>query len=513
MHAHMVHGPSCAVASGHPLATEEALRVLAEGGNAVDAAIAAGMVLNVVCPYATTLAGDMFIMVHKPGWRTPKALNGTGTAPRLADSEFFSGQIPRDGILSVTIPGLLAGFDDSLRRWGTRDLSSLCGEAIRIAEEGFAISPYFVANTRQRAALIGKDPEASRLFLPQGAPAPAGSLLAQPELAACLRDIVDHGIETFYTGALGERLAEGMRQLGGLVRGEDLAAHATLIQEPVIGPFAGHEVATMPPNSYGATLLLQLLHLESSGVGALDPDSAAFALLGLQARRLAYRIAGPLIGDPESLEAPLRALLEERFALGHLETRAPMPPEAGDRCTTNVIVIDREGMAVSMVQSISAPYGAGVVIPGTGILLNNRLAGFSADPASANCVAPGKRPAHTLAPAMVLKQGQLAMSLGTPGTVGQTCVLAQFLARVLACGQSIDRACDAPRWSVDFTGKPVLEDHAPDTLRQAFFEREPEARTMPAGWISFGSIKLAMPEGTGLTAMADGRRIARAGAA
>jgi gamma-glutamyltranspeptidase/glutathione hydrolase len=187
-------------------------------------------------------------------------------------------------------------------------------------------------------------------------------------------------------------------------------------------------------------------------------------------------------------------------------TAAQPPREASDSSTTNIVVIDRNGWAVSLIESISTPFGAGIVLEGTGIVLNNRIGGFNTDPASLNCVGPGKRPAHTLAPCLVTRDGALVMTVGTPGTVGQTCTLAQFLARTLACGQDPAQAIAAARWSADFQGRLIVEESMPEPLKGAALAEG--AQAMPTGWISFGSIKLAMPAADGLAAFADDRRSA-----
>jgi gamma-glutamyltranspeptidase/glutathione hydrolase len=252
-----------------------------------------------------------------------------------------------------------------------------------------------------------------------------------------------------------------------------------------------------------------LLALEAGRIDAIDTDSADFILQGYEARRSAYRQVTRLIADPRHSEGKLRDALATAVA-GNAATEQSMPAEARDRCTTCVTAIDRDGMAVSLIESVSAPYGAGVVLEGTGILLNNRMAGFNNDIASDNCVAPGKRPANTLAPCLVMKDGKLAMSVGTPGTVGQTCTLAQFLARVLACGEDPAEAASVPRWSVDFQGKLVVEDTMDAALQASVAARYPELKAMREGWISFGSIKLASPTADGLLAIADHRRVAQA---
>jgi gamma-glutamyltranspeptidase/glutathione hydrolase len=507
--AQTAQGANGMIVAGHGLATKAGLAVLQDGGNAVDAAIAAAVVLCVVCPYACTLGGDLYALVSHP--RSGIAgLNATGRSPFAADAERFADGIPGNGVLAATVPGLLRGLGDLQERFGTRDFASLMRPAIRLAEEGFVVHRQLALNTTERASLLAKDPGASALFLPGGRPLAEGDRLAQASLAGVLRRVAERGVTTFYSGELAERIAAASAKLGGLITVEDLARHDSLWQAPIAAPFYGHEVVTMPPNSFGATLLFQLLALEAGGIDAVAPRSLDFILRGYAARRGAYRTAARLIADPSLSEAPLRDRLAA--AIAAKDHAAPLksaePAESRDRCTTCAVVIDRDGMAVSLIESISAPYGAGVVLEDMGILLNNRMAGFSSDPASPNGIAPAKRPANTLAPCLVMKDGRLAMSLGTPGTVGQTCTLAQFLVRVLACGEDAAEAIAAPRWSVDFKGKLVVEEGMDAALRRAVLDAEPEARAMRDGWISFGSLKAALAVEGGWRGIADHRRAA-----
>ena len=483
--------------------------MLRDGGNAVDAATAAALVLCVVCPYACTLGGDLYALVYDPRVGA-KGFNATGRSPLAASPDRFAEGIPGNGVLSATVPGLLRGLADLQDAFGSRDLPSLMRPAIRLAEEGFPVHRQLALNTAERASLLAKDPGASALFLPGGAPLAEGSRFVQPALASVLRRIAERGAEDFYIGQIAERIAADCARLCGLIAAEDLARHQSLWQAPIAAPFHGHEVVTMPPNSFGATLLFQLLDLEAGGVDLVNPRSLDFILRGYAARRSAYRAAGRLIADPSLVEDALRDRLAA--AVAGAGRRAPandrQPAESRDRCTTCAVVIDRDGMAVSLIESVSAPYGSGIVLEGTGILLNNRMAGFNSDPASPNCVAPGKRPANTLAPCLVLKDGRLAMSLGTPGTVGQTCTLAQFLARVLACGDDPAEAVAAPRWSVDFKGKLVVEEGMEAALRGAVLAADAEAKIMRDGWISFGSLKAALVADGALRGIADWRRTA-----
>jgi gamma-glutamyltranspeptidase len=507
--AQTARGRNGVVSAGHALASEAAITVLRDGGNAVDAAAAAALVLAVVCPYAVSLAGDLYALVFEPRSCAVAGLNATGCSPQAATRARFESGIPGTGVLSATVPGMLRGLDDLLQRFGTRKLAALIQPAIRLADDGFAVHRQLAANTRDRAELLAKNAAAKALFLPEGKPPEEAAAFRQPDLAAVLRAVAVAGVESFYTGEIAQLMVEASQKIGGLFTREDFAAHRSLWQEPIAAPFYGHDVLTMPPNSFGATLLWQLLALEAGKIDRVAPASADFVIQGYAARRSAYRAAARFIADPHIAEAKLRRALIEAVT-GESAPHRAMPAEARDRCTTCVTVIDRDGMAVSLIESVSAPYGAGVVLGGTGILLNNRMAGFNTDPESDNCVAPMKRPANTLAPCLVLKDGKPVMSVGTPGTVGQTCTLAQFLARVLACGEDPAAAATAPRWSVDFQGKLVVEDTMAADLQAAVKARNPETKAMREGWISFGSIKLAMPTPEGLLGLADHRRVAKA---
>jgi gamma-glutamyltranspeptidase / glutathione hydrolase len=500
------HGQNGVVATGHALASATALEMLRGGCNAADAAAAAALALAVVCPHAVTLGGDLFALVYDPGTGAVSGLNASGRAPRAATAARFAGAIPGTGPLAATVPAMLQGIADLLGRHGRSDLGLVLAPAIRLAEEGFPVHRQLAAATSERAALLAKDDAARALFLPGGEPLREGAIFRQPDLARVMRAIAAEGVAAYYRGSIAREIAAASAAKGGLFTAADLADHSSLWQEPIAAPFYGHDILTMPPNSYGATLLLQLKALEAEGISDVDPASADFILKGYAARRAAYRQAGTLIADPRFTEAAVRRLLSAAPA----SPDGAAPREARDRCTTCAVVIDRDGMAVSLIESISAPYGAGVVLDGTGILLNNRMGGFDADAASANALAPDKRPANTLAPCLVIKDGRIAMSIGTPGTVGQTCTLAQVLARMLACGEDPAAAASAPRWSVDFAGKLIVEDTMEPALRAAVGQRHPELRVVEAGWNSFGSIKLAAVSGAGLLGVADHRRAATA---
>jgi gamma-glutamyltranspeptidase/glutathione hydrolase len=507
MSVDVAHGTHGIVASGHKLATEAAIEVLKSGGNAIDAAVCGALVLAVVCPYACSLAGDMYMLIHKPDIGSVIGLNATGKSPANATLEHFPEGIDRSGIRSATVPGMLAGMSDALDRYGTMSLRALLAPAIRIAAEGFTVHPYFTKNIEDRKGLLSRDPTACDLFLPDGHPLKPGSRFVQTDLAATLSLIAKDGISSFYSGKLAKQFVVASRKLGGLFSEADLSGHSSLWQTPISAPFFDYDVWTMPPNSYGATLLLQLIELEAKGIHRCDSSSVPFITQGFEARRAAYASTARYIADPDVAEDKaynaLQVAINDR---GLRRGKQGQFAEASDSSTTNIVVIDQAGNAVSLIESISTPFGAGLVIENTGMVLNNRLAGFNTDPLSLNCLSPRKRPAHTLAPCIVTKNGALYMSIGTPGTVGQTCTLAQVLARILAHGEAPDAAISAPRWSVDFEGKLIIEASTPDPLLEE--ARAAGARTMPSGWISFGSIKLVLRNGAHLSGYADDRRSA-----
>lgn len=502
------HGREGIVVAGHALAAEAGRDVLRGGGNAVDAAVAAAAVLTVVCPYACTLGGDVFALIFDAKDGRVGALNGSGVAPAKASLDSYGGRIPQTGAGSISIPGFVAGIEDMLARSGTLPLAALIGPAIALADGGFPAHSQLIRNSEQRAELIAKDKEAARLFLPGGKPYALGDIVRQPDLAASLARIAEGGARAFYEGPMAEAMAAAIAAAGGVTSVEDFCRHRGLWQDPIAVPFAGYDVLTMPPNSYGLTLLFQLLALEAEGIAGVDPASADFVVRGLAARRAAYAAADGLIGDPTELDPAARRRLAQAIAAGGRLGGGAAPAEALDRCTSCVVVLDSAGNAVSLIESISAPFGSGLVAPGTGVLFNNRMPGFSTRPGHPNVLAPGKRPAHTLAPCLVLRDGRVSHAVGTPGTVGQTCVLAQVLARILAAGESIESAIAAPRWSVTLDGTPAVEAAMEEAVRGEIAARVPDLKTMPTGWLTFGSLKIAAVTDGGFFGAADGRRTA-----
>jgi len=442
------------VASPHALATAAGVDVLRRGGNAVDAAIATNAVLAVVYPASCGLGGDAFWIVHDPSRIVLHAnaartvsYNGSGRTPRAASLDRLpAGVLPERGALSVTVPGAVRSWEDVARAHGTRGLDELLAPAEQFAHNGFAatdvVASYFALNE----ALLRRDAEATSVFLADGLPR-AGDCMCSADLAETLGAIRRGGADAFYTGRIAERIVATLRRGGSAMTLEDLAAHRTEATTPLRIPWNGGELLTHPPNSHGACLLLGAGMLADDG-GA---DEALWHHLGVEAMKRAMAIRDATFRDPafgptrieneltpERMRALRAAIDPERAA-----PREQVPDRGG---TIFLCVVDEDGMAVSLIESLYMNFGSGIVADGTGVVLQNRGAYFSTQPGHPNVYEGGKRPVHTLSPPMFLRDGMPEIVFGTMGGDGQPQILLQFLHQLVDRGLDVQRALDHPRW-------------------------------------------------------------------
>jgi gamma-glutamyltranspeptidase/glutathione hydrolase len=454
-----VSGSQVALSSDHPLATTAGAAVLREGGNAIDAAVTMAAVLSVVRPHMNGPGGDGFMLYREARTGRVYALNGSGRSGSRATPAFFAerklSRIPGSGILSVSVPGSVRMWQDALERFGTVRLARALAPAIEYAEKGFAVSNRLHSDIGESQRALAADAELARTYLVDGRAPAVGSLLRQADLAATLRAIAEQGPDAFYRGDIARTIVAYMEREGGLLTASDLAGHTSTWQEPIESGYRGHVVLAFPPNTQGLTLLQQLNLAELAEVGRLGHNSAEYIHALVEGARLAYADRDRHVADPAFSSVPVQRLISREHAL---ELRQRIGPRAsavatdstsgdGNGDTIYLCVVDRDGNAVSWIQSNFASFGSGKMVPGTGIILHNRGSLYSLDPAHANIVAPGKRPYHTLTPHMVLNADRsLALVVGTPGGDGQTQTVAQVINNVLLFGMTPQQAVEAPRF-------------------------------------------------------------------
>ena len=462
-----IYGSHAMIVSGHAAASQAGIAIHRRGGNAVDAMIAASAALAVVLGHATSIGGDCFILYHEAATGRILGLNASGVSPQAATPERFAAGMKAQGPLAPVVPGLVAAWEAMHRRFGKLPWRDLFAEAIDLAQ-AHPISAVLARHIASSRAALATDPGCAALYLPGGRPIGAGETLRQPELAETLRQIAEGGAEPFYRGPIADRIGGYFAERGGLMRGSDLASFAPLWVEPASTTYRGHRVLVMPPNSYGVLLLMQLNGLKALERGALTADPARRVGYQMNAMKAAFANGVPLIADPRAVPDALDRLLGpdmterlQRAVLGE----APSPRIADRSGTSCLLVADSSGNAVCVVQSVFAVFGSHFRDPGTGILFNNRMSGFTARPGEANTVAPGKRPAHTLCPVMVQRDGRLRYLIASPGGLSQTVTDTQVLGRLIDDGVDVAAAVEAPRWYNHTHGDALLlERELPDAF-------------------------------------------------
>jgi len=456
-------------ASSQPLAVETAINVLRRGGKAVDAAVAATAVLTVIEPMSTGLGGDCFAIMYIARDQKLVAINGSGRSPAAASAaKLLAGglnAVPIRGPLSVTVPGALDGLFNCLSRYGTLSLGEVLAPAIACATDGFPVAEVTAQTWHRTAEIISKDPESSRVYLPHGrAPLP-GETFRNPDLARTLELIAKHGIEVFYRGPLGDALAAMVQQQGGLIAASDLAAHSSDWVEPISSNYRGVEVVEMPPNTQGLAALLALNIVENYDLLSLEHNSAEYLRCLINAIKIGLSDAQEHIADPrEAID--LERLLSKEYARARAadfsgasgSLPASLPP-SGD--TVYVAVVDEERNVVSMISSLFKAFGSGITVPGTGLLLQNRGSGFSLQGNHPNRLDGGKRPFHTILPAMLLRDGKPWGCFGVVGGLMQAQGHLQVVCNLVDFEMSPQAALDAPRFRVLQDGNTSLEEGIP----------------------------------------------------
>lgn len=457
-----------AVATSQPLAAQAGLRMLQQGGNAVDAAIATAIALTVVEPTGNGIGSDAFAIV----WDGKRlhGLNASGRAPAAWSPATFAGRqaMPELGWDAVTVPGAVSAWVALAERFATLPLTTLAQPAIDYARNGFPVSPLIGALWQRGYSKLCDQPGFSACFAPNGQPPRAGELFRNPDQANSLEKIAATQGEAFYRGELAEKMVAFAREHNAALSMDDLRNHRADWVNLISRPFAGGSVHELPPNGQGIATLIALGILEQWEIGRYQPDSVAWLHLSIEAMKLALADLERYVADEEHMEFPAERLLSDSY----LKTRAALidPQKAGDFTfgaptqsgTVYLSTADAGGMMVSFIQSNYMGFGSGVVVPGTGISLQNRGAGFALDQQHPNVVAGNKRPFHTIIPAFALDgNGQPLMSFGVMGGPMQAQGHLQMALRIMLHKQNPQAAIDAPRWRI-VAGREVIVEPSMD---------------------------------------------------
>ncbi len=451
------------VATSQPLAAQAGLRMLLKGGNAVDAALAAAMALTVVEPTSNGIGSDAFAQIWDG--QTLHGLNGSGRSPRAWSLDRYAGldEMPTFGWDAVTVPGAVDAWRQLSERFGRLPFADLFVPAIEYAQEGFIVSPITANRWVDAAEQYQNFPDFCKTFLPAGRAPHTGELFRCPDQARTLEAIAESRGESFYRGELAQRIVDCAQSDGGAMVLEDLADHHSDWVQPISIEYLGVQLHEIPPNGQGLAALIALGILREFDISACPVGSADSIHLQIEAMKIALSEAYRHITDSRCMEVgPLQfltpAFLKRRCREISMDRAArPESKILTDHGTVYLTAADEKGMMVSFIQSNYLGFGSGIVIPGTGISMQNRGLGFVLTPGHPNCVAGGKRPYHTIIPGFVTHKNRPLLSFGVMGGSMQPQGHAQMMVRIFGYGQNPQAACDAPRWHADENFNIALE--------------------------------------------------------
>jgi len=468
------------VAAESPLAAQAGVRILEQGGNAVDAAIATNAMMGVVEPMMNGIGGDLFALVYDAKANKLYGLNASGWAPNSLTIEYLAGQgirsMPQQGVNSITVPGAVDGWQKLADKFGRKKLAENLAAAIRTAQEGFPVPEWDAAYWAGSVNYLRTDEAAAKTYLPEDRAPRVGEVFRNPDLAWSLEQIARHGRDAFYKGEIATKILESMKRHGGPMAGADLAEFSSEFVEPISTTYRDWTVYELPPNVQGLAALEMLNIMETFPLGQKDWGFASTNALHtmIEAKKLAYADLLKYIGDSRKQKLPVATLLSKEWAgqrakqidVDHAKCDATAGEIAAGNDTTYLSVVDREGNMVSLIQSNYELFGSGIVAPGTGFALHDRGGLFSLDPASPNALAGRKRPLHTIIPAFAQK-GDSRVAFGIMGGWNQSQAHAQFIADLADFKMNIQAALEAPRFSKhSFGGCDVMmENRIPQKVR------------------------------------------------
>lgn len=453
------------VCTSHPAASLAGAEILRAGGNAMDAAIAAVAVQAVVEPAMTGIGGDCYALFSMGGG-APLALDGGGRAPMAATAEWYERHgfhdIPADSAHAVTVPGVVSAWCRLNADHGALPMTRVLAPAIRFAEDGMRVTPRVAWDWARHVDRLGRDADTRAVFLPAGTAPAVGDRFVNAALARTLRAIATGGAKAFYTGEIARALVAKLRSLGGLHTLEDFASYECAYATPIRAGYRGYDVFECPPPGQGLAALMILRTLEGfdNGDGVAQADRIHVLA---EASKAAYRARDAYFCDPDSAATPVGRFLSDGYADAvrrRIDPARASAPEAWDEPehtdTVYVSVVDRDRNAVSMINSIFAPFGSALLDPASGVLLHNRGSAFQTKPSHPNAIAPARRPLHTIIPGLVFRDGKPIMPFGVMGGQYQATGHAHFLSQIFDRGMDLQEASDEPR-SFAFDGKLSLE--------------------------------------------------------
>ncbi len=492
-----MYGANGVIAASQPLAVSAGLKLLMEGGSFADAALAASAVLCVTEPHNSHLGGDGFALVYEARTGSVTALNGAGKAPIAATREALCNGIPTRGTAAAAIPGLPHFWCVMHDRWGRLSRERCLSTAIQYARHGYPAGKRTAGAFAGSGELWREFPETLSTLTGSDELPNAGDILQQPDLADTLESISVQGSDGFYRGSVARAIAEACADTGGYISLEDLANHTTLVLKPLTTRYRDVVIHGQPPSSQGHILLQELNILEHFDVKAMGHNSADLIHAMVEAKKLAFADRWKYLGDPDFVDVPIEFLLSKDYARQRANT-IDMHNAAGSAAggevphdTTYFCVADKEGNAVSFIQSVFWGYGSGAIIPGTGVLLNNRMTSFSLDPQHPNSLVPGKRPVHTLNTWLITREidGYQALEAvgGTPGADYQVQTNLQMISNIVDFGMNPQEAIEAPRWQhgegVRVDGKDeelAIEDRVDTDVVKSLQERGHHIHLLPS---------------------------------
>jgi gamma-glutamyltranspeptidase/glutathione hydrolase len=470
-----VHAKNGMVATSQPLAAMAGLQMMMKGGNAVDAAVASAATLNVVEPESTGIGGDMFALVWNANEKRVHALNGSGRAPAAASIDELKSKgfrdMPDDGVFSVSVPGTVHGWETILNAHGSMPLSEVMGPAIRYAEEGFPVSDIISHQWSGQVRRLAQYPSGYEMLLDGRAPEP-GEVMRLTTLAKTLRAIAEGGSKAFYTGKVAENMASFVQEHGGWITTEDLAQHTSDWDEAISTDYRGVTCWECPPNGQGIAALEAMNIIEGFDIAGMGAQTSEAYHHLIEAMRLGFADAYRYVADPRKAEVPVRQLTTKHYAAQRRKLvdsnkamkTVPYGQPFGSSDTVYISCVDGKGNACSFINSVFSNFGSGLVVPETGIVLQNRASLFSLEPEHPNALEPGKRPFHTIIPAMATRDGEMYLCYGVMGGFMQPQGHLQVISNMTDHGMDPQQALNALRFLVTSDSVVLEEGLGPNVI-------------------------------------------------